>query len=208
MKKLLFLLPILVMFSCKKDKPEIPTFYTVSDFQPMRIGSYWIYRQFNVDTNGVRTPLERMDSLVVEKDTIINGNTYAKFVNYPLSYNGMPSVSNLRDSSGFLKNEWGILFGISNSTDTLFKFENSYELFITKMTGIDSLITVEAGTFATRSLGEFYFHKLSNGELKPLNPQSYHSYAPHVGRIASTHFNAISAPYASERRLVRYFIAE
>jgi hypothetical protein len=207
MKKLLIFIIAIVLISCKKQKPDIPSFYTVADFQPMSVGSYWIYRQYNVDTNNVRTPLERMDSLVVENDTLINGNTFAKFVNYPLNYNVPPTINAFRDSSGYLINSWGfIVFGISNSMDTLYAHENNFEFVYTKMTGIDSLITVEVGTFVTRTLGEYYFFKLGNGELVPINPQTFHSYAPHVGQIATTRLNFTMQSYAIERRLVRYHI--
>lgn len=77
------LLMTCVFAACKKDKPiePIPTPpVTYPDYSQLKIGNYWVYQHFNIDTNGNAFPLNTFDTCYVEKDTMINGLIYYKNV--------------------------------------------------------------------------------------------------------------------------------
>lgn len=42
----------------------------------LRVGNYWVYDWFEIDLNNNATLLDRTDSVIIEKDTIINNKSY------------------------------------------------------------------------------------------------------------------------------------
>lgn len=76
MKKILFIILSVSLFSCSSDEDVTPTVAETSDFTnalPLNNGNYWTY-----DVVGTTTT---RDSLYISGDTIIAPNTYKKFKN-------------------------------------------------------------------------------------------------------------------------------
>jgi len=44
---------------------------TQADYYQLKVGNYWIYQSYQIDSNGVATPENLWDSAHIEKDTII-----------------------------------------------------------------------------------------------------------------------------------------
>ena len=207
MKKamLLFTLAVLVMAtSCKKDSETEIEPVSPPDFTQLAIGNYWIFQGFDLDSNGVATPMEDFDSSYISKDTLINGNTYFKLHEKGLIMNSQQQILYLRDSSDFLVNHLGhILFAQSNFTDTLYQDTVAPGLFyyLTMMCGKDSAVEVPAGTFNTRTLLNTVIPLLQTGPV-PVR-YCYTIYGEGVGKI-KTHNFFYNSDKHFEKRLVRY----
>lgn len=121
MKRFLFLLVIssIFIFSCKKDKlitaPQVPV--KMDYFQP-KVGSYWIYEWYDIDTFGIETSLNIFDTITNTGVTTINDKEY---VVQSRQFQGanVPDVL-LRDSLGYIVDSNGeIHFSYVNFSDTL-----------------------------------------------------------------------------------------
>jgi hypothetical protein len=113
----------MVLCSCKKEKPEseqTPDNTTPDYVLPNTVGSYWVYEKYNVDSLGNENYLS-VDTLFITGDTIINGYTYTAFNSV---FNTLPHPDHLRDSSGYIIDELGIIYySYVNLGDTLFSFD-------------------------------------------------------------------------------------
>ena len=61
---------IVLLFSCKKDKNKIPDLIpksSLKNYSNMAVGNYWVYSINKVDSSGVETPTDYMDSTFIEK---------------------------------------------------------------------------------------------------------------------------------------------
>jgi hypothetical protein len=202
----LLILPLL-FFSCKKDNSEqsVPQ----SDFVKLETGNYWIFDFYKIDTNGVETKLDHTDSSFILKDTLINGNQYFVKVSDLIQFEKssmMTMVSDtmfLRDSSGYLVTPTGfIMFARDNFTDVIHAdTASTLTWWEYKMTGKDSIVTVPAGTFTTRTMGVTYY------PLSPNYPwgirKVYNVYGAGVGMVKYT-YALYSQPDHYEARLLRY----
>jgi hypothetical protein len=207
-RKLIFTIAILVIiaFSCKKESTETRSTSEPSFIQ-LKVGNYWVYESFKVDTNGVSTDLHKTDSSYILKDTLINGIRY--FVSISTSFpNTYANTGYIRDSSGYLLSHWNGRSHIGFATDNfkdIFSSDTSDPLIIrqSKMTGKDSVVTVPVGTFTTRSMGLFIYPK------DPGYPwgvrKFYNVYARGIGPIEYTN-GFYSDPGHYESRLVRYHV--
>ena len=107
------------IISCKKDSeiilnpPDTSAINPekVTDYYPLSIGSYWVYRKYTidskVDSNIKEVPYPYEDSIYIEKDTTINGTVYAKFVWF---WDNKVGSYYLRDSLDYIVNERGKFF--------------------------------------------------------------------------------------------------
>ena len=112
MKKtnVLFSLTVIALFigGCKQDESESPVTYP--DYGRLQVGNYWIYQRFVVDTLGNATPTDIYDSCFVEKDTLINGNTYAKITKpWPWGTSNRQKFDYLRDSLHYMIDPSGMV---------------------------------------------------------------------------------------------------
>lgn len=188
------------------------------DYTNLKVGNYWIYERYNVDESGNAVSIHIIDSCYVEKDTIMNGHFYHKYVSPDTEYpNNTPTVQSpnvamyLRDSlsyviasqSGlvrFSSEDFTTLFASSVSVygnDTIYKYSR-------KMGDKDLSITTPAGTFITSSMQDIY--------------QMYPNYSPCINktRIQNTRYAKnvgmvsqdlqIYSGYCGhwERKLIRY----
>jgi len=186
------------------DSPSGNTLYEVKDFQPMTVGSYWIYQNFEVHDNGDEIQNNTFDSVYVAGDTIINGNTYAILQHSLFTF--WDYVSYVRDSSEYLVNSDGRkLFSISNFTDTLYTLYLYDGHIAYKMDDKDSIVIVPEGTFATYNYKGFFYSDAFGGGVR-----FFHNF--YVAQIGLVKYNAFYSsdwlnPDYDEYRLVRYHIA-
>ncbi len=93
----------LTFSSCKKEDNNADSGQTTSNFFPLKVGNYWIYERFQLDTAGNATALGIYDSCYIEKDTVINGNT-CYILSAPGMNPGTQERSLYRDSAGLILN--------------------------------------------------------------------------------------------------------
>jgi len=112
----------LIATSCNKGKqPANNENQPVNYSTPSTIGSYWVYRDYEVDSLGNVSMLNSADTMFVTGDSIVNGYTYTV-------YKGalIPNADCrlLRDSSGFVVNENGYIYFSNNNLGSIFHTSN------------------------------------------------------------------------------------
>lgn len=213
MKKLwgLLTLSILLMSSCKKDEPATPNDSEASPmYVPMNIGDYWIYENFQVDTLGNDSSLNKFDSVYISNDTLIDGLTYFVFkgTHYPMHQNANSILQIVRESDGDLLNTSGTkLFSSTNSNDTLdarYQISNSDTLYywFNKMALQTVQVTVPEGTYNCLDMQQTLVMYLNQN---PMSPRIFHNYySVNKGLVSSSLFYLSSyAPWHFERKLLR-----
>jgi len=214
MRKLFVLgIAIAILTSCQKedDSGESRINYT-----PLEIGNYWIYQHYSIDSIGNETETTMIDSVVITKDTIINGNKYfiLEGTNKPLNGGKWVVIDILRDSLGYLINNKGqIQFAENNFSDTLAKRvmvnnhngDTIYTLTY-KMEKPNNSVTIPAGTFDVLNYKGTVITVYDIPGVK--NPRYINKfYSDKVGKILDTYFY-IHGPLIYEKRLLRYYIQE
>jgi hypothetical protein len=209
MKKTLFLICAslsILAISCKKNS-EDPITTTKADYFQLKVGNYWIYEGFNVDTNGVATSTGKFDSAHIEKDTVIRGFTFVELWEKPYVMGITQFPVYLRDSSGYLVSMDGsVLASDFNFTDTI-EIDNSNPLLYlgyVKMTGKDSIVG--------ESLGKPIQSITSRKQIVPMLPNlnnlpiryTYEVYGKGIGKIKTHSFFFSGGGPKLEARLVRY----
>ena len=220
-RRIIYLLALLIIFifSCKKksDDQSSQPVPPAPDYIQLSVGNYWVYNFYKVDTNGVEQKLTHSDSSYIQKDTLINGIRYFIKISNPLQFSrsGSPMVYQerdiLRDSSGYLlirdyDGKSRILFARDNFTDVLYSDTVEHLAYREiKMTGKDSLVSLPAGNFTTRSACQY---------LYPLHPdypwgirKDYYVYGRWVGEVKYT-YCFYDQPGHYEGRLVRYHVSK
>lgn len=214
MRKLIYLGLLVALFtSCDKDNstPIIDSADKANYF-PLQIGNYWVYEHYDIDSLGNETIKNRTDSVIISRDTIVNGNQYyiLEGTNYPFDGGSWGIVDILRDSSGCVVNEKGqVKFSANNFTDVLAsktEIENEDTLYVLtyRMEKITNQVDVPVGEFeALNYKGTVITY---NPSLNVKNPRYLNNYfADNVGKILETYFY-LNSPIISEKRLIRYKI--
>ena len=215
MKKvfLLSVIAMLILASCKKEETtesDINNTEVSKNYMPLKIGNYWVYEQYHVDTAGNQTSSATTDSLIVDRDTTINGETFFILMGNFMSPTTWRIVSILRDSSNYIiDNHSNILFSENNFVDTLAEqiyITNSDTLFTLfyKMEQSDAIST-PAGLFEDilNFRGIINVKNPINGVENPRYNCNY--YANNIGRVLIiSHY--VNSTTKLERRLIRYNI--
>jgi hypothetical protein len=190
------LLSVLALLSaCKKDDTPV-AFDNYGNLEP---GNYWIYDYYFSDMHDPYSNIT--DSTYVEKDTLINGNTYFKVVKIVFSDQAYIDHKPLflRDSLHYIVDWQGtIQFSSENFTDTLATWYQLLEpgtidtiAFVTARMADDGFsMTTPAGTFNTKNYRQTY-HMWP--KFQDFSPERYMNrrYAKDVGVVEETveHFN-------------------
>lgn len=207
---LLAMVAFVLLSACKKDEPNINPEKVYPDYACLKVGNYWVYERFRVDTLGEATSLNKFDSCYVEKDTLIHGETYAKLVKRH------PHLSEvvfeyLRDSLHYIVNPAGKIKFSSEDFTTIFLTQASLgphedTLFVAtvKMDDINQRTIVPAGEFTTLNYKTVY--KINPKYTQFTEKISNMKYAKDVGLVVETlpMYTAISSK--DERWLVRYHV--
>jgi len=216
MRKLFYLGFMVALFaSCdKEDSNPIIEPIDKANYFPLEIGNYWIYEHFDLDSLGNETERNRTDSVILSRDTIINGNQYfiLEGTNYPFNGGRWGIVDILRDSSGYIVNEKGqIRFSADNFSDTLaskvevFNDDTLYTLTY-QMEIVSNPVTVPAGEFEVLN----FKGTVTTPQKIPRtqNPRFMDNlYSKNVGKVLQSYFY-LHSPFISEKRLVRYNIVK
>jgi hypothetical protein len=220
--KLILCLFILVLVNCKKKSaaeslPEIITTEekTYSTYSNLKVGNYWIYKYYQVEADGESSPLPGQDSTYVEKDTLIGGNKYAKYVYFD-QIRSKKVAEFFRDSLHYIVSPKGICFSSEDTSrvffDTLyltsqFPPSDTIARVELRMKDMNKTTEVPAGTFQTcNARMDFYMFPKYSIQESP-NPRSKHKkYAKNVGVVVETLDFYLSMSHTVERRLVRYHV--
>ncbi|MBP6511704.1 MAG: hypothetical protein KA347_03420 [Bacteroidia bacterium] len=192
--------------SCKKDSTP-PT--NSPNFTQLKVGNYWIYERFNIDSSGNATATGIIDSCYIEKDTSINNITYYKFIR-PEVIGSFNNYNFVRDSSHYLVNQiGGILFSSQNFTDTFYHNfitanpgDTICEAFL-KMADKNFMVSCPAGQFKTYSYKHtflMYPNWDSQGNPRHIDTR----YAENIGIVTETFPFFASSPNYTQRQLIRY----
>lgn len=220
--KLLMLLLIIAAASCKKKEmdpmsPSAPIVKnTPADYHNLKPGNYWIYATYHIDSTGNSDSLNiGLDSCYAEKDTVINGMKYVKYINRSAYFNSS-TINYLRDSGDYLVYHTGkIAFSANDFTNTLgFWYyqdpniappEDTIAIVQSKMGSNDSSITIPAGTFKVKAFNVIFNMQPKfdySGKIRSYNTY----YSLHVGIVSQTVGWYIQIKDVWERRLVRYHV--
>ncbi len=146
----LSLLILVIFSSCKKNgnDPNPENISLASQYMPLKTGNYFIYQYYRTDIAGNATN-GLIDTVYISKDTVINNQKFYKVKRTLKPYHNTDIFPRLLgDSSGYLLEAPGNII-LSDQLNTTVRSENRYFLINSKITSIDSVITVPAGTFKT-----------------------------------------------------------
>lgn len=214
---LLFILAMMAFAACKDYEYDIyPINYP--DYANLEPGNYWVYERYKLDSTGVYTPLGIFDSVFVEKDTVIGGFIFYKYMEDQFGTTPGYEAVFLRDSLHYLINSAGqLLFSSENFSDTLWDYtitilnggsptsiDTICDIF-RKMTDDNLDVSVPAGTFSSKNAQLVYLMYPDfdyGGPVRKLERR----YAENVGLIEETlpFFLADQSKSYTVRRLVRY----
>ncbi|MBL4752342.1 MAG: hypothetical protein JKY52_01905 [Flavobacteriales bacterium] len=207
----LFVLVALVLSSCRKDPsiepeslpaaPVTEPLIPVAEFTQLKVGNYWIYQRYWVDTNGVEKILGT-DSVYIPGDSIIKGKLY-----YNVKRTSWISQNQyLRDSSNYLVNQYGrILFSSSDFSNILHteglvnKFTINYQ-----MTDKGLPVSTPAGIFPAYNYQGTYLLEPGWDQWGTIRYTNRY-YAAGIGVIEDSYITS-GSPTVRKIRLVKYFL--
>lgn len=220
MKKVMLLLfALAVIASCEKDEtPETPTNQeSISDYFPLAVGNYWVYLNYSLSVDGVRTNHNsQIDSVIVTKDTLIDGVKHfvleRTMLDNELYINWQRTlkyyISETEDYSSIDSRNWPQLY--TNFTDTLFQKAELYDKQDTivnsswKMEKSIEKITVPVGTFEVIDFKGTHYSYSKRGIEGPRHSHIY--YAKNIGIIKEVIVYAYYLSPSLEKELIRYHI--
>lgn len=208
---LIILSVLITLAACDKNKNDSSAPEQSADYLKLKPGNYWIYNEFML-TDRSETDEHVIDSVYVEKDTMINGLTYSKLVKPNHWLQPGEFVNYLRDSSGYIVNHYGTIW--FSATDYANIFNTSYQRLgadtvarvLTRMTDKDFAVSTPAGVFLTSSLTRSHHMFPKFDSLQ--QTITYHTrYAKDVGMVTETLAIFSASPNVRwERRLARWHV--
>lgn len=212
---------LLTFIGCKKkatiDNPPTPTY---NRYSMLETGNYWIYERFQIKTDGSAVPLGIFDSCYVEKDTLINNNTY-HIINRPNPWGSIPERWIVRDSLHYMVSNMGHIMFSSEDFKTTFSTHfsvidiedpithlpvpDTVAKVTTKMTDRNALTSVPYGILTTSDFITAY--QMYPKYAMPENPRYEHRrFSKGIGMVSETLHFFTSNPEYTERRLVRFLV--
>lgn len=213
-----FALFSILLISCKKKTVEpIPEMAvcnlpTVNEYYPLKVGSYWIYENVFIDSNGSVSITGWPDTVMVIGDTMINGNLFSIFKgSFFISPN---NTFYYRDSSGITVDSYGHIFfnpfdsNIYTSIDILLpEFLHTNQTLALS----NAFVNVPAGTFGKIADRR---GRMSRVDGTPINAcgdlyfDQHNYYAKNIGMLKFTwgYYSQIFNCQRQERRLIGYYI--
>jgi len=184
---------------------------------PLKVGNYWIYNNYMETTPGNIAITNTIDSVVIDKDTIINGKVFYKKIHYNgsilngiITYSGPYYISYIRYEDGQLidhnnRIEFSAHEGLATfHIDTVIYSDSTASLisYAYTTTGVMNAVeTVDAGVFScieNKIVVTDRRHGISNS-----HPDHYQYYAENVGKVSRIDYYLLSNK-RSEKRLYRY----
>jgi len=214
---------VLLFSACKKnDSPPEPAKIDDIVYVPysrLAPGNYWVYDAYELDSNyNVLFPRHILDSMYVEKDTLINFKTYYKYWQPQDVGSSTYYATYLRDSLHYIVDNNGTIRFSSQDFTTLFYSQYLVDTAHVispldtpcrvekKMADQHKSITVPAGTFVTNSWQTTYYMHPYFASYAPAVRRINTRYAAGIGMISETMPFYVSSPNYTERRLLRYHV--
>lgn len=205
-----------MIYSCQKETDNSPitpvSETTYPDYSCLKVGNYWIYEQYDIDSLGNAVTKNVFDSCYIEKDTIINNQTYLKMVRPKPYQTNQQDISFLKDSLHYIINAGGkILF---SSEDFSSVFESVYMIagpgdtickMKKQMADKNLSVTTPAGTYTTSDARETY-SMYPNWSIAGNKRIRHTRYAEKIGIVVETLPFFSTNPKYIERRLVRFHL--
>lgn len=177
------------------NPPQTPT---AADYMPLRVGNYWVYHIYIIDSVGTKTD-GGYDSMYISAKIVKGSRTYYTLNGIGQPMNILDSVTETYDDSGHR------IFSISDFTDTISRVYNSQnKCWISYiMVNKDSQVTVSAGQFhCFDRLGKMLFD--SSWKLKDRNRTSHYFFSKGIGVVYMTYQDLLDAKSYSQYQLERY----
>lgn len=180
------------------------------NYIPMKVGNYWIYENYQINEDGSEINLQKIDSVIISRDTIINGNKFFMFegTSYP-DHHRWQILQIVRDSSGYLlRSDGRVIFSDNNFTDILhlgyyIVGNDTISSYTYKMVKQLEPLTLGIGTFNVLNC-----MLIVNSENYPGYPKEFpYFYAANIGRVLLT-WGFSTSPTKYEQRLIRYNIID
>lgn len=187
-KLIAFAIAAIFLFGCGKDEETNPT---TDNYFPLTTGSYWVYANYKIDSNGVETSLNHSDTIIITGDSIVGNKTFKVFLNTTTKTTAL-----YRDSSGSIVNQHGqniLPSALNNSVLFIDTFDVKGQiLYIGKFSNQANLssITVPAGTFQSRNTkSEFNLNYYDQNGLLTDTAMitDFTYYANNVGKIQNSY---------------------
>ena len=194
--------------SCHHD--EVRTQQTaVTEYLPLQIGNYWIYKTYRIDTTGQETYTGQRDSIFISGDTVINNKTYQVFREKLGNSSSSRLYRILRDSSNYLVNNFGHIFLSTDNFSDILRTKVQVRpggdtTYVIKYIMVEPAhsITVDAGTFdqILNFQGDADIYSFGH-----VHRTVNHYYAKDIGLVQYNWF-FLSSPDNYEVRLERYHV--
>ena len=201
MKNQIYFILCCLLFSACQDEGLAPQ--KQNNYLPLSVGNYWVYQVLRIDTLGNEELLAFNDTIKIESDTLIRGETYYKVKD--IFFNIKHRTEYLRDSSGNVINSAGeIKFSAINFEDILYTWISGPAKLEFKMEEDLSEISVPLGKFECLN----YKGKVSHVDTTLNYPIKYMNsyYSNNVGLIQSDISYFLSQTTRYERRLIDYYV--
>ena len=205
---------IILTSACQKDEPNDEPETKQESYLPLKVGNYWVYEKFKIESSGEATSMGISDSLYVKDSTItlINGEKYFEIMGWFPAEGNEPVYLKVADNY-CINSDGEKLFSTSNLSDTLAEVyhtsgsDTNYYSY-SKMEEVAEKITVPAGTYDVIEYRTTLI-TFNEDEQDEFNfPKYGHSYyAEGVGLVLKSWCYAHS-PETYEHRLVRYHVQE
>lgn len=192
---------VLLASSCKKGETDTPTPSTpTADYMQLKVGNYWVYDRYRVDSLGNETIYEAADSNIIIGDTIIRDELFFKKM-----HNHPHQLTYVRDSNGYLINDQGEILFSDHDFSNILRADTvggNYFYIEYSMMQSDTSTVVPFGTYDALTY---------RGKVIPLKPEYpfginylYYFYADSLGMIKSSYYYG-SYPYIrTEMRLASF----
>jgi len=209
--------------SCKKNsstaKPNTDDIVYAS-YSKMAPGNYWIYNLYKLDSNyQVASVQTGTDSIYVDKDTVIRGNTFHKYWQ-PKTVGGQDYFfTYLRDSLQYIVDDKSNIYFASQDFhsvfDTIYQTDPNHAIsrvdtpavILVRMTDKDSTETTPAGKFVTSTLEWDYDLNQYFWLYGPSVRRCSTRYSAGVGMVSQVPPATYSySPTYSQRKLLRYHV--
>ncbi len=203
------------LIGCTQDYDVVPRIQYDGDetlsYAPLSVGSYWLYKRYEVDTAGNATDLGWIDSCYIAGDTMIGQYTYAIYIR-PESNPFNLSPEFLRDSAGMLVNAFGKIrfaedvFGMCLDSGYTTTAGDTVVYWSRTMVDDGLEVTVPAGLYITKTMREtsHYWPPLDQTLGEELSRQR--RYAADVGIVKEDLLANMGQVVHQERWLLDYHI--
>lgn len=182
---------LISLSSCNKENSnESPPVQkeTVLNYMPLAVGNYWVYQHYTCDSGELNCVEKSIDTSLITKDSLINGNLYYKMVGKSIT--SASQAVFLRDSGDYIVDASGIVFFTLNDTSNTFNHQyaptgqpDTLFYWYFQLAQDVEVIDVPLGSYDCMDMrGHFYRHQ-DNFEI---DHNTHSLYSKDVGMVKKT----------------------